>query len=653
MERPGSLEPAPPLPGAEPVALVHDAKMEVPPVDKGAEFASSKLFWCACVKRWLPLAYREELYHVLRLTGPLLLSRILNFLLQFVITIFCGHIGNAELAGYAVASATISVTTTATGYGLTTACDTLISQTYGSGNMKRVGAILQKSILILLLFCLLCWALLVNSHNLLLLLHQEQEVARIAHLYIMIFLPAVPAMFLHQLQVSYLQNQGIILPQMYTAAVANIFNLGINFLLINVLKLGVIGSAVANSLSQMIICLLLFGYIWWKKLHQQTWGGWSTECLQGWGAYMKLAIPSAFMICFEWWVWEVGGFLAGWLGEADLAAQHVMVEIAALTYMFPLGVHVAACVRVGNALGAGNTSRAIVTCKVALVLSGGLAVFQGFILAGCKSFVGKIFTSDAQIIQLVSNNLTVYVFLQFLDAVLCVCNGILVGCGRQKIAAVSNLVSYYFIGLPVGVALMFWAQLRVLGLWLGLLICVFIQTGFFLIIIFKTDWKKVTDKAQKRAGKTVVVPPVRPVSTVLNEAILPDVIDCPDSAQEKNETAFGTEGYSRVNTHDQELKGGYESEENPRGAAVPERDAEKSKECSVTKSPDRLSTSQLIMRRGLTLLSTVLILITGVAFQIAFPVPEPHASNMANFTLNWANYSTPTPLNALNPTTSL
>lgn len=33
------------------------------------------------------------------------------------------------------------------------------------------------------------------------------------------------------------------------------------------------GSAVANSLSQMIICLLLFGYIWWKKLHQQTWGG--------------------------------------------------------------------------------------------------------------------------------------------------------------------------------------------------------------------------------------------------------------------------------------------------------------------------------------------------------------------------------------------
>lgn len=36
-----------------------------------------------------------------------LLSRILNFLLPFVISIFCGHIGNAELAGYALASAVL------------------------------------------------------------------------------------------------------------------------------------------------------------------------------------------------------------------------------------------------------------------------------------------------------------------------------------------------------------------------------------------------------------------------------------------------------------------------------------------------------------------------------------------------------------------
>lgn len=37
---------------------------------------------------------------------------------------------------------------------------------------------------------------------------------------------------------------------------------------------------------------------------------------------------------------------------------------------FPLGVHAAACVRVGNALGAGDTNRALITSKVTLMISG-------------------------------------------------------------------------------------------------------------------------------------------------------------------------------------------------------------------------------------------------------------------------------------------
>ncbi|KAJ4935082.1 hypothetical protein JOQ06_016618 [Pogonophryne albipinna] len=62
--------------------------------------------------------HREELYHILRMIGPLLLSRILNYLLPFVVTMFCGHLGNEVMAGYGLACATINVTTAATGTGL-------------------------------------------------------------------------------------------------------------------------------------------------------------------------------------------------------------------------------------------------------------------------------------------------------------------------------------------------------------------------------------------------------------------------------------------------------------------------------------------------------------------------------------------------------
>ncbi|XP_061596608.1 multidrug and toxin extrusion protein 1 [Cololabis saira] len=640
MERLGSLETAHPSPGAVPVARAPPAKATGPPGDEEPAGASSKLFWCSCVKRWLPPAYRDELYHVLRLTGPLLLSRILNFLLPFVITIFCGHIGNAELAGYALASATINFTTTSTGYGLGVACDTLISQTFGGKNLMRVGVILQRSVLILLLFCLPCWGLLINAHNILLLMHQEGEVARIAQLYVMVFIPAVPAMFLHLLQVSYLQNQGIILPQMYTAAAANVFNLGINFLLITVLELGVMGSAIANSLSQIMLCLLLFGYIRWRKLHLQTWGGWSTDSLQEWGSFMKLAVPSALMVFFEWWIWEIGGFLAGVLGETDLAAQHVLLEVGAITFMFPLGVHAATCVRVGNALGAGNTERAIVTCKVSLILAGVLAVVQGVVLASCKSVLGFIFTSDVTIVSIVSENLTLYIFLQFFDALLCVCSGILIGSGMQKIAALSNLVCYYCIGLPVGIALMFTAKLRILGFWLGLSVAISFMVVFYLILISRLNWKKVTQKAQLRAGKTMGLTPKRPGSTILNEGMLPDIAGCVDTANA--ETTQKPGGYRPVSAHRQE------DEDNNAAAGRTETDGEPSKASS---SPaEKLPVPQLILRRGLTLLGTVAILFICVGFHFAFPPPEPGSQSRANFTLSWANDSTPTPLAPLNPT---
>ena len=39
--------------------------------------------------------------------------------------------------------------------------------------------------------------------------------------------------------------------------------------------------------------------------------GWSTDSLQEWGSFMRLAIPSTLMTCFEWWIYESGGFLAG------------------------------------------------------------------------------------------------------------------------------------------------------------------------------------------------------------------------------------------------------------------------------------------------------------------------------------------------------
>ncbi|XP_042595539.1 solute carrier family 47 member 4 [Cyprinus carpio] len=582
---------------------------------------SAKLFCCGFMRSCIPLVFREELYHILRMTGPLLVCRFLNFLLFFVVTMFCGRLGNTVLAGYAMASATINVTAAATGLGLALACDTLVSQTFGSKNLLRVGVILQRGILILTLFSLPCWALLVNTQPLLLYLGQEPEVARIAQLYVVAYLPAIPAMFLYQLQLSYLQNQGVIMPQMYASAVTNVANVIVNYFLLYWWDFGVYGSAAANTFAQVFNCFALFCFIRWQRLHEKTWGGWSSEALQEWGSYMKLAIPSTLMTCFEWWIYEVGGFLAGMLSEVDLAAQHVVIMLAYINYMIPLGMQGAACVRVGNALGAGETAAAILTSKVSLISAAVIAIFQGFVLGSTKTVIGYIFTSDEAIAELVSHLMNIYCPLQFFNGILCVGMGILLGTGQQKIAAIANLFGYYCIGLPSSIVLMFTAKLQVAGFWLGLFIAVFLLAIFFTVAIFKLNWKKLTEEAIERTGKSA--------NGAANGAVNPNHRNSFYQVVLNAEFQNGN-GYVVVSSQDQD--------EGLIHTVV--HDGPNMTQVEETPTV-LLSTAQLILRRGLTTLAALLILAVGIAIHLTVPLPEVSYSAGANFTLD-SNFTTAT-----------
>ncbi|TRY98375.1 hypothetical protein DNTS_021797 [Danionella cerebrum] len=306
-----------------------------------------------------------------------MISQLMIFLISVISTVFCGHLGKTELAAVALAIAVINVTGISIGSGLASACDTLISQTFGSNNLKRVGVILQRGILILLLACFPCWALLINTEPILLAVRQSPR-----------------AVFMYQLLGLYLQNQGIIWPQVITGASVNLLNGLINYIFLYLLDLGVAGSAAANAISQYSLALILFTYIKSRGLHKATWDGWSCDCLQEWGAFIRLALPSMLMLCAEWWTYEIGGFLAGLISEVELGAQSIVYELASVLYMFPLGFAVAAGVRVGNALGAGNTEQAKLSAKVSLVCGVFVSCVIAIIIGGTSRVIGYIFSKD-------------------------------------------------------------------------------------------------------------------------------------------------------------------------------------------------------------------------------------------------------------------
>ncbi|XP_072099073.1 multidrug and toxin extrusion protein 1-like isoform X7 [Mobula birostris] len=355
------------------------------------------------IRSLIPLNCWKEIKDLFRLAAPVALSQLMVFLIGIVSSIFCGHLGKVQLDAVCLAIAVINVSGISVGAGLASACDTLISQTFGSRNLRRIGVILQRGIIILMIFCFPCWALFINTEHILLTVKQSPEVAKLAQLYVWIFIPGLPATFLYQLEIRYLQNQGITLPQVFTGLIANIFNALVNYLLLHVLTLGVLGSAAANVTSQYFQVILLFLYIRKKKLYVGTWAGWSADCLQEWGGFVQLAVPSMLMLCIEWWTYEVGTFLSGLVSEAELGAQSVIYQVLTAAYMIPLGSSVAASVLVGNALGARDAEKAQNSATVALCFIGCCSLLISTILGAARSVLGYVLTADKEIVQLVAN----------------------------------------------------------------------------------------------------------------------------------------------------------------------------------------------------------------------------------------------------------
>ncbi|XP_076001649.1 multidrug and toxin extrusion protein 1-like isoform X2 [Genypterus blacodes] len=396
--------------GVNGTSKAEEAGPDVPGPGGGSAGPRSRL---SCI----PEDYRTEAVAVFKLAGPVVISQLLTFLISFISMVFCGHLGKTELAAVSLAVAVVNVTGISIGLGLSLACDTLISQTYGSGNLKRVGVVLQRGILILLLACFPCWALLINTEPLLLAVRQSPEVASLSQLYVMIFMPALPAAFMYHLQIRYLQNQAIIWPQVITGVIGNVVNAVINYIFLYPLNMGIAGSAAANAISQYLLAIILFIYICWRGLHKATWGGWSMDCLQEWGPFVQLAVPSMLMLCLEWWMFEVGGILSGLFGETELGAQTVIFQLATIGYMIPLGLASAASVRVGTALGAGNIEQAKLSSKVPVICAVMISSVVGITFSVLRNFVGYIFTSEEDILQRVADVMVMYAFFHLADAI--------------------------------------------------------------------------------------------------------------------------------------------------------------------------------------------------------------------------------------------
>ena len=170
----------------------------------------------------------------------------------------------------------------------------------------------------------------------------------------------------------------------------------------------------------------------------------------------------------ESWAFQIATLFAGRLNEESLAAHTIMLNLASLSFMLPMGISLGAATHVGNLIGAGQLARAQRAAHVALGLGGLVMILSAAIFVGLRWVLPRVYTEDVAVIALAAAILPIGAASQLFDGVQVVGGGILRGMGNTVPAAVINLVGYYALALPLAAWLAFETSLGLGGIWWGL-----------------------------------------------------------------------------------------------------------------------------------------------------------------------------------------
>jgi MATE family multidrug resistance protein len=461
----------------------------------------------------------EHVKNIISLAIPVVISYVAGIVLGTVDNIFLGHLGSTELAAGALGTSiafalyflVVGFATYLLPHSHFSALDTFFSQAFGAKNYPLIGVLLQRGFILITIGYIPVSIFLYFTEDFLLLAGQEPVFSKMTGNFVIVLMPGYLPYLWHGLLNQYLNAQHIMFPNVVVVTVENILNVLFNFFFIYGIPgwgftgFGYYGSPLATTLSRICGFFGLLFWIWIRKLHAKTWFGIDIKKAMEWKGlveFSKIGIPGVFMVNLEAWVYVLGTNIpCVFMGEKYVAANSIVLGMSTLNFMFPLGLSVAASVLVGNHLGEGDI-KAAKTSGLLSVCMAGIGIFLiGLFLAITHPWLGYIFSNDKEVVDLAGKALLVLAFNTIPDGIQGVLSGITRGIGKQVLGASVNFISYYVIGLPLGIVFAFVFKWEIIGLYVGLIFGAITSCILFLLyLIFVLNWEREVEIVKLRVG---------------------------------------------------------------------------------------------------------------------------------------------------------
>jgi multidrug resistance protein, MATE family len=416
-----------------------------------------------------------ELAETLKLAVPIALTQLGQIAMMTTDLAFIGRLGGEAVAAAALAH-TIFFASFTVGLGLVSAVAPLAAQAFGARDPRLVRRSLRVGLWAALLISLPVMVLPFRGEQILLALGQSPAVTPLAQQYLFGLawgiLPALGFLAIRGFMSAIHRPE----PILWITLAAIPTNALLVYLLLygewGLPRLGLFGAGLATSIVNVGTFLAALWFAArcrpFRKYHVLG-RLWRID----WVLMRRLIVigaPISIAFLLEYGLFGAAGLLMGLISTTALAAHQIALQIAAILFMVPFGIGMAATVRVGHAVGRGDAPAVrragFIATGLGIVFMSAMTlvvILERFAIA--RLFLGEATDATA---ELTATLLLVGATFFVADGIQTVAAGSLRGMNDTRMPLLFAIIGYWLIGFTCACGLGFWTPLGAIGVWIGL-----------------------------------------------------------------------------------------------------------------------------------------------------------------------------------------
>lgn len=453
------------------------------------------------------ITLKEQFQLVFFLSIPAIMAQVTSVIMQYTDASMAGSLGADASASVGLVSSSTWLFggvcgAVASGFSIQAA------QSIGGGKIQEARSIMRQSVIIAVTANLiLVTAGLLAGINLPAWLGGAEEIQSNARIYFIIYVLSLPAIQINRLAGGLLQCSG----NMKVPGILNILmcflDVFFNFLLIfktrhiyfHGLKiiipgagLGVAGAALGTALSQVLVAMLMTGFLCFKSdifkvKRNESWKP-HKECVL---RAVKLALPIGLENLMMCGAMVASTRIVAPLGSASIAANSFAITAESLCYMPGYGIAEAAAAITGQCIGAGRKNLASKFARITVWFGIASMSVTGAAMFFAAPVMMALLTPDIQIRQLGTAILRIEAFAEPMYGASIVAAGTFRGAGDTLIPSLMNFCSIWFVRITLAVILT--GKLALKGAWIAMCIELCFRGFIFMVRLYSGKWITKTD----------------------------------------------------------------------------------------------------------------------------------------------------------------